>query len=306
MPEQPKKKKLSGAQYRKLRKERQQAEREARIALAKAQGKLNDAEAAEDVIWTPRPHQRQIEEAHQRGIRRQAHVWHRRAGKSAACLDFLARRAMERPGVYWYLCPKLTQTRTALWESRRKDGIREIDVHIPASIRTRTNENMMTIELVNGSIIKFLGSDGFDRLVGSNVHGIVLDEFALGDPAAWDYLSPILAADPESWALMISTYRGRNHWYRLVQRVKDDPAWHTSVLTVEDTVNEDGHRIITPEILEQERREGKDEGTLRQEYFCDPLAAFEGAYYAREMQTMKDEGRIGPAVYDPALPVISS
>lgn len=299
------KKKPSGAWYRKQRRERERREHEARLELMKAQGRMVEA-GTKRVTWKPRPHQKQLEAAHKRGIRRQAHVWHRRAGKSASCLDFLVRRAMERPGTYWYLTPKLTQTRTAIWESRRADGLKEIDVHIPADIRERTHQNEMVIELVNGSLIKFLGSDGFDRLVGANVHGIIFDEFALGDPAAWDYLAPILAADKESWAVFISTYRGRNHWYRMFQRVRDDAEWHTSFLTVDDTVSEDRSPIITPDRLDQERKEGKSEGYIQQEYYNDPLAAFEGAYYGAAMRIMQKEERLAACMYDPALPVTAA
>ncbi|HET7135175.1 MAG TPA: terminase family protein [Casimicrobiaceae bacterium] len=260
------------------------------------------------VVWTPRPHQKLLRTAFRRGIRWQAHVWHRRAGKTAACMDLLAGEAMQRPGNYWFLTPKLTQVRTAIWDSRRADGLREIDVHFPAELRSRTSEEHLLIELVNGSAVRFLGSDNFNRLVGANVHGIVFDEFALADPAAWDYFAPILLADPakRAWAVFISTYRGRNHWWRMFRRVKDDPAWATSLLTIDDTVREDGAPIVTAADIERERAQGKAEEYLRQEYYCDPLAAFDGAFYGQAMRAMQDENRIGPVLYDPSLPVTTS
>jgi phage terminase large subunit len=302
-----KKKQPSGAANRKRRNARLAAEREARVAMLRAQGRMADLQEV-PVEWVPRPHQKLLKDAWERGVRWQAHVWHRRAGKTAACLDLLVSAAIKRPGNYWFLCPKLTQTRTAIWDSRRADGRREIDVHIPKDIRTRINEAMMLIELVNGSSIRFLGSDGFDRLVGANVHGIVFDEFALGDPAAWDYLAPILLADPnkEAWAVFISTYRGRNHWYRLANRVKDDPEWATSFLTIEDTVREDGERIITAEQIERERAQGKAEEFLRQEYYNDPLSGFDGSYYGAQMRQMQADGRLGPVLYDQKLPVTAA
>jgi hypothetical protein len=166
----------------------------------------------------------------------------------------------------------------------------------------------MLIELVNGSAIRFLGSDNFNRLVGANVHGLVFDEFALADPAAWDYLAPILLADPDerAWACFISTYRGRNHWYRMYQRVKDDPAWETSLLTINDTTREDGSPIVTAADIERERAQGKAEEYLRQEYYCDALAAFEGAFYAQAMRAIADQNRLSPVLYDPSLPVTAS
>jgi len=264
--------------------------------------------AARRVVWAPRPHQRRLRAAQKRGIRWQAHVWHRRAGKTAACLDLLSAAAQARPGNYWFMTPKLVQVRTAIWDSRRADGLREIDVHIPQEIRSRVSEESMLIELVNGSAIRFLGSDNFNRLVGANVHGVVFDEFALADPAAWDYLAPILLADPDkrAWAVFISTFRGRNHWWRMYRRVKELSDWETSLLTIDDTVREDGTPIVTVADLERERAQGKAEEYLRQEYYCDALAAFEGAFYAQGMRAMQDEGRLGPVLYDPSLPVVAS
>lgn len=298
-------KKPSGSEYRKRRAAAVNLERETRAEWLRAQGR----EVAErHVVWTPRPHQKLLRAASGRGIRWQAHVWHRRAGKTAACLDLLAGQAMQRPGNYWFLTPKLTQVRTAIWDSRRADGLRETDVHFPQDIRSRTSEEHLLIELVNGSAVRFLGSDNFNRLVGANVHGIVFDEFALADPAAWDYFAPILLADPEkrAWAVFISTYRGRNHWWRMFRRVRDAADWATSLLTIEDTVREDGEPIVTPADIDRERAQGKAEEYLRQEYYCDPLAAFEGAFYAQPMRAMQDQGRIGPTLYDPSLPVTAS
>ncbi|MEX2125479.1 MAG: terminase family protein [Woeseia sp.] len=304
----PTRRQNSGAKNRKIAQAKKEREHAARIELLRAQGKYNEnAVSKAGVVWKPRPHQKEFELGHMVGLRRQAHVWHRRAGKTSGLLDFMARRAMERPGGYWFLTPKLTQARTAIWENRRADGLRELDVHFPADVRVGENQNHMTIELLNGSLIKFLGSDGYDRMVGANVAGIVFDEFSLGDPAAWDYLAPILAPDPESWALFISTYRGRNHWYRMVQRNKDNPDWHTSVLTVEDTFREDGKtRIVTPEMIDRERKEGKSEEYLQQEYFCNPMAAFDGAYYAGAMRLMQHDGRICHVAYDSSLPVTAA
>ena len=51
----------------------------------------------------------------------------------------------------------------------------------------------MSIELINGSIIKLEGSNNFNALMGSNPVGIIYSEFPLHNPLARQYLSPILA-----------------------------------------------------------------------------------------------------------------
>jgi hypothetical protein len=298
-------KKPSGSEFRKRRAAKDRRERELRLELLRVQGREVEERRVE---WRPWPHARPVFEAFDAGVRWQAHVWHRRASKTSTCLALIAKAAKERVGTYWHMLPKLVQARTVVWDSRRADGLREIDVHFPPELRSKVSDDTMQIELVNGSAVRFLGSDNFDRLVGANVHGIVFDEFARADPAAWDYLAPILVADPEklAWAVFISTYRGRNHWYRMYQRVKDDPEWFTSNLTIEDTERDDGSPIVTAAEIERERAQGKAEEYLRQEYYNDPLAALEGAYYGAVMRAMQTSGRVGPVLYDPMLPVVAS
>jgi hypothetical protein len=299
-------KKPSGSQFRKRREAKERRTRELRVEMLKLQGRAVDERRT---VWRPRRHQKLLRAAYERGIRRQAHVWHRRAGKTAATLDLLRTAMEDRPGNYWFMAPKLNQVRVAIWESRRYDGIREIDVHFPQEVRRRMSEDSMLIETVYGSSVRFLGSDNFDTTnIGGNVLGIVFDEWARSDPAAWDYLSPILVADPEkrAWAVFISTFLGRNHWYRMFKRVEKDPDWATSVLTIEDTAREDGEPIVTAADIERERSQGKAEEYLRQEYYCDPLAAFDGAFYAQPMRAMHDESRVGPVLYDASLPVTAS
>jgi hypothetical protein len=301
----PTSKKPSGSEYRKRRAARERREHELRVELMRVQGREVDERRA---TWKPYPHAQRVFDAFGRGIRRQAHVWHRRASKTATCLAVTAEKAKQRVGLYWYMLPTLVHARTAVWESRRADGLREIDVHFPSDMRAGISDDAMTIELVNGSLVKFLGSNNFDRSVGGNPVGLVFDEYARANPAAWDYFSPILVADPakQAWALFISTFQGRNHWYRLYNRVKSDPDWFTSNLTIDDTTRHDGSPIVTAADIERERAQGKAEEYLRQEYFNDPLAALEGAYYGAAMRAMQTSGRVGPVLYDPALPVVAS
>lgn len=298
-------KKPSGSEYRKRRAARQRREAELRLELLKLTGKTIEQTR---VDWKPWPHARRVLDGYKAGYRWQAHVWHRRASKTSTALALIAEAAKDRVGTYWHLLPKLVQGETVVWNSRRSDGIRELDVHFPPEIRAHTNHNDMRIELINGSLFQVMGSDSFDRRVGANVHGIVFDEWARANPLAWDYLSPILVADPKkkAWAVFISTYLGRNHWFRMFERVKSNPEWLTSNLTIDDTTRHDGKPIVSKADVEAERASGKSEELLRQEYYNDPLAALDGAFYSQAMRGMINSGRVGPLLYDPSLPVTAS
>jgi hypothetical protein len=120
-------------------------------------------------------------------------VWHRRAGKDSTALNLTATAAMQRVGVYWHMAPTQRQVRKIVWDNIDQQGRRIIDQVWPKDIRTKSNDQEMKIELVNGSIWQCVGSDSYDALVGSNPVGVVFSEFSLADPTAWDYVRPILA-----------------------------------------------------------------------------------------------------------------
>lgn len=249
--------------------------------------------------WSPRDYQLDCLIAFDKGIRRQYHIWHRRAGKDSFALNLAAKMAHEEVGTYWHLLPKQTQARKAIWHGIGKDGIRFIDQAFPPPIRRRTSGQEMLIEFKNGSTWQLNGSDTYDTLVGSNVKGVVFSEWALCDPAAWDYIRPIIREN-NGWAIFITTYRGKNHAYKQFNKLKNNPDWFVSLKTIDDT------GVLTKEDMNKERAEGMSEGMIQQEYYCSPMAAYEGAYWANEMNDLKNNDRLTTVEYEPALPVIAS
>ena len=59
--------------------------------------------------------------------------------------------------------------------------------------------------------------------------GVVFSEYSLADPAAWDYVRPILAENG-GWAVFIFTPRGRNHGHALLEMARRNPAWFAQVV----------------------------------------------------------------------------
>lgn len=238
--------------------------------------------------FKPRKYQLPLFRAFDRGIKRGILVWHRRAGKEKACLNLLAKKMYEKVGSYYYFFPTYNQGRKVLWEGMDKNGFKFID-HIPRELRKRVDNSAMTIELHNGSIFKIVGTDNIDSIVGTNPVGCVFSEYSLQDPRAWDFIRPILAENG-GWALFNFTPRGENHGYDLIEYAKEQPEWFVSVLTVNDT------NVLTPEILEQERREmyakNGDDGVFMQEYFCSFNAPIQGSYYGRLITDAENESRI--------------
>jgi hypothetical protein len=209
-------------------------------------------------------------------------VWHRRAGKDTFGLDFGRDRMLERVGNYWHLFPFHIQAKRAIWKGiDARDGIRFIDRAFPDRIRARDNDTEMSIVFPNGSTWQMLGSDNYDRMVGGNPCGITFSEWALCDPAAWDYIRPILVEN-KGWVMFITTLRGRNHAYRMMKQLEGAEGWYVDVKTIEDTYKHDGSPIVTAADVEKEIKEGMDAALARQEFYCDPDAASSGAIFGRQ------------------------
>jgi phage terminase large subunit len=250
--------------------------------------------------FTPRHYQIPLFKALDSGYTRAVVRWHRRAGKDKALINLITKKAFERVGVYFYVYPFYAQARKALWENIDKDGMRFMD-HIPEELRHKTNNQEMMIELVNGSIIRIIGSDNPDSVVGTNPVGVVFSEFALQDPTAWYFLRPILAENG-GWAVFNSTPRGANHFKDLWQLAERDPAfWFTQKLTVEDT------KAIPQHVLDREKAEyfeqtGSDD-LYDQEYMVSFEAAVQGSYFGPQMLMIERLGHITKVPWEPTIPV---
>lgn len=254
--------------------------------------------------WYTEPHQDELWRYLEAGGLRAYEIWHRRAGKDDVCLRWTCKAAHKRKGNYWHMLPQAEQARKAIWDAiNPHTGIRRIDEAFPAYLRKRTRNNEMMIEFRNGSIWQVVGSDNFNALVGSPPVGIVFSEWALADPHAWAYMRPILRENG-GWAIFVTTPRGKNHGYKLLEAAKRANGWHWQVLPATQT------NVFTAAELEEERLElieeyGEEMGQnlFEQEYLCSFEAAILGAIYARQMRLVDQTARITAVPHDPSLEV---
>lgn len=223
-------------------------------------------------------------------------VWHRRAGKDSIALHCTAKAMLQNRGLYWHMLPTASQGRKVLWDGMNGSGERFVDVAFPARSRRSTNSTEMKIELTNGSVWQVVGSDNYNHLVGSNPIGVVMSEYSLADPAAWDFVRPILAENG-GWAIFVFTPRGRNHGYRLYETAVRNINWWAEKLGADVT------GAIPAEAIEAERQAGMAEELVQQEFFCSFDASLVGAYYGQAMAAARLDGRIGAVPHDPAQPV---
>ena len=255
--------------------------------------------------WAPRDYQKPLIRYLQDGGKRADVVAHRRWGKDEVALHWAASQIGEHAGTYWHLLPEASQGRKAIWDAvNPHTGAKRIDEAFPKRFRARTVDAEMKIEFRNGAVWQVLGSDNYDRLVGSSVRGVVFSEWALAKPEAWTYIRPILV-ESDGWALFIWTPRGRGHATRAFEVRAADPAWFTlkSPATETDVFTPEQLAVERTELIAEAGSEAEGQARFDTEYLVAFDAAAPGAYYGEALRDAEAAGRIGRAPHDPALKV---
>ena len=248
--------------------------------------------------FIPRSYQLKALSALDSGIKRCVLVFHRRAGKDLMILNWCIKELMKQTAVCFYIMPTYSQGKKVIWDSVNNDGFRFLD-YFPKEIIASLNNQEMKIRLINGSLFQVIGSDNIDSLMGTNPKIVVFSEYALQDPAAWDFIRPILKVNG-GVAIFISTPRGRNHFYDIFRTAQVTEGWFAERLTIQDT------GVLTCQDVEQEKAEGMSEELALQEYYCSFDRGVEGSYYANLILSMKNDDRIGVVKYDPSRLVHTS
>lgn len=245
-----------------------------------------------------KPLVRYMREGRNNKISRRA-VWvaHRRSGKDVTCLQILIEEAIQDRGTYFYCLPEFTHARRVIFDGMLNDGRRFLDL-IPSALVKDTNQSQMKIELINGSIIQLVGSDQYDRLVGTNPKGIVFSEYSITHPMAWQILRPILAMNG-GWVIFNGTPRGKNHFFEILEQAKVEPEWFWSLDTVTTT------KVLSDDVLAKEKRQ-MDIDIFNQEYFCSFDAASKGAYYSEQIMSLREQKRLCRVPHDPLLVVYTA
>ena len=242
-----------------------------------------------------------------RGGKRAILIWHRRAGKDLAAWNWCIFEAMRKTGTYYYFFPTYAQGKKIMWDGFDSQG-KKLLHYIPVFEECKFNETEMQITLPpiqggsQGSVIQIIGTDKMDYIVGTNPIGCVFSEYAIQNPRAWSLTRPILAANG-GWAVFVTTPRGRNHAHKLFHNTIGVEGWYNSLLTIRDTVREDGRAVIEQSMIDEFRQEGEDEAIIQQEYFCSFEGGLVGAYYGEQIRIAERDNRICRLPVDVTIPV---
>ena len=120
------------------------------------------------------------------------------------------------------------------------------------------------ILLKNGVLLGVKGSDRPDTLRGVGLWHVEMDEYADMKPETWESILRPALADVKGTAGFIGTPKGRNHFWDLIQKHKEDPDW--GIFHFVSTANP----FLPPEEVELSKKT-MSSAVFRQEY----MASFE-------------------------------
>jgi len=227
-------------------------------------------------------------------------IEHRRAGKDTKWLNIMIAASQLRIGTYVHFFPNFTNAKKNIWNGINKEGKRFLD-HFPKELISKINNTELSIKFKNGSVYRMAGADNYDSEMGGNICGIAYSEYPIQNPAAAPYLEPMLAEN-NGWQAFIYTPRGRNHGHHLYELNRNNPDWYCQKLTVNDTLRNNGEPVIPQSEIDNRRRSGASEEMIQQEYYVSFDASIEGAYFAKAIRMLREQGRICNFAIDPTLP----
>ena len=225
-------------------------------------------------------------------------VMHRRAGKTVfdivqSVKTVLNCKLPNPRGAY--IGPTFDRVKKTAWQYY-KDFLKPLaDVG-----KVTFNESELTISFDWGPKIYLMSYEKGVR--GLYFDHVVVDEYQEADHNIWaKEIRPTLS-DRNGSAIITGTPAGRNQLYDLYEYAKEsgNEEWGDFYRTADDTYDE----CIPRSELESLKSEGNDEA-FQQEYMCSWDAAVRGAYYGRNLQKLRAEGRIQKVPYDPIYPVIA-
>lgn len=159
------------------------------------------------------------------------------------------------------------------------------------------NESELRVDFAhNGARIRLYGLDNYDRMRGTYLDGIILDEYGDADPRAWTEVIRPSLADRQGWAVFIGTPKGSNHFYDVWKGAQGNDEWFSLMLKASES------GLILPEEL-ADASKGMTDDAYAQEFECSFQAAVVGSYYGREMSAALDGKRIGSVPWEPGIPV---
>jgi phage terminase large subunit len=222
-------------------------------------------------------------------------VTHRRFGKTVLSLNHLIlaclenkRRSPEPEPRYAFIQPFQGQVKLTAW-----DYLVRFTSTIPGAIPMVSE---LKVTLPHGGWVRLFGADNPQAFRGGYFDGVVLDEYAKMAPYLFSEVIRPTLVDYRGWCYFLDTPKGRNDFYRKCEQARTDEDWFYAMHKASET------KIVSDDELAAARKDMTPDEYL-QEFECSFEASIKGAVFAKELQAIREQGRITRVPFDPALPV---
>jgi len=238
------------------------------------------------------------------GKRRALLVWSRQMGKDTSCGIFMFIEALQVPGNYFYCFPFKTDARLAFWEKIEDSTGKRFIEQIPAEFIKRRSDQEMSLELINGSIIRAVGFDSDpEQARGFSPNGVVFSEAAQMNPKVFSNMDPAIDMN-NAWVIYNSTPFGNNHFYTMYKGALADEDYFVSLVQTYFPEREGYYEAKPRSYFEKAISSGRMlVSDVEREYGCAWDAEVKGSYYSGEIRAAYESGRVGDFKYDPNYPV---
>lgn len=229
-------------------------------------------------------------------------VLHRRAGKTTAVINHLIIDALYKKNTHYaYIAPTYKQAERIAWKM-----VQYYSNPIPG---VKYNNAKLLVTYPNGSSLSLYGSENVDSLRGIGLHGCALDENSQQPSNIFSEIISKCLADNLGYCIWLGTPKGRNQFYKTYETSKKSNDYLSVFRTIDDTLVTESGQVVEnlKQALEDDLKLVKlgemTQDEVDQEWYCSFEAAIKGAYYAKEIARMRQEGRYKIVPYDPELPV---
>ena len=217
----------------------------------------------------------------------------RRSYKTEIAKRKLTLRAMScTDDAAWFVeaAPTRDQAKKIFWP--------DLKAMIPSAFIHDINESTLTVTLITGTKVSVVGMDRPQRIEGSPLNGIILDEFGNMRPETWtEHVRPALSdqmmEERKPFAWFIGVPEGRNHYYDLYVNALADTTGQWQTFTWPSSL------VIAPEEVEAAKRD-LDPNTYEQEYEASFITSSGRVYYRFGEWNISKE----PLPYDADRPLI--
>lgn len=159
----------------------------------------------------------------------------RRFGKTVIAAKILVAQARKPNKMLWWVAPTYRIVKRGYAEILRQlpDGVLKKD---PPPESNFDAGRSVILHFKNGTKMEFYSAERPEGMLGAAVDYVIMDEAAIMPMRIWNQIVSPTLIDHKGGALMISTPRGHNWFYRVWQKGQDpqQPDWESWTFTTQD------------------------------------------------------------------------